>query len=722
MDSIFHFSATETTDDTGFASPASLIQLVSLPRLALQLTRACHQPLTDYSQLCNLLQYDPALTLRYLCTLQALNHGPQPESISARIAHGNKALLSRTLLCGDRFDEKFAAGFWDLAERFMLQHWLESVQCAFLARGLARVMELPDSDDVFFAGLLYRCGELALLAQERQDYLRLISGCSNDEERRQQELAHYQTQHMWVSQRILKMLDFPHAFRDATLYYHLPPTSLIAAHPVTRIVYVAHRIVTGQVTRFGEAVSLTRQLLDLQAPHIEVLLESALNQAQEIQESLALHVDETLVRQTLLPALPAPDAAANLQSDLEQLRVERIALKNILSAASLLDQAADLGTLQEAIGRLAYLLFGCRHVMLFRHQPERDALQGENSLRPNAFENLLRLPLKQSCLPTDCFRHQQPVDNFRSDPPPPAVVDLELMQLSGCQSLVALPLTLEQRRWGCMVLAFEPDIQNRFNMLQRALQFFAQQVQQALERRDQRMHWQQELAQFERKLFEHRLKRIAHEVNNPLSIAQNHLHIVQMNEALPANVRDHVETVIEQIEGSSRILQAGIERLEGTDSHLIAVSINELIQDLVPVFSTKDSAQDDADFEFKTDLDESLPTIYIDDTYLRQVLINLIKNAMECCEDGGIIRITTRARIVINGRRHVTVQVQDDGPGIPDHQLETLFQPGPSSKEGRHAGIGLAIVKDLVEEMGGLISFQRSEDEQSTFSIYLPIQ
>ncbi|MFZ5603872.1 MAG: HDOD domain-containing protein, partial [Pseudomonadota bacterium] len=204
MDSIIKLSATESGDDTGFASPASLLQLVSLPRLALHQTRVCHQPLSDYQQLCTLLQYDPALTLRYLCTLQSVSEGPQPESISARIALGSKDLLSRTLLCGDRFDEKFAAGFWEGAEQFMLQHWLESVQCAFLSRALARAMELPDSDDVYFAGLLYRCGELALLTQERQDYLHLLAHCADDEERRQQEQIQYQTQHMWVSQRILK--------------------------------------------------------------------------------------------------------------------------------------------------------------------------------------------------------------------------------------------------------------------------------------------------------------------------------------------------------------------------------------------------------------------------------------------------------------------------------------------------------------------------------------
>lgn len=716
MDTFFLHSA-HAVDDAVFSSPASLLELVSLPRLTLQLTRACHQPATDYPQLCQLLHYDPALVVRYLLVLQSTTTGPQPASISARLARGNKALLSRTLLCSDRFDGKFTPAYWEPAEAFLLQHWLESVQCAFLSRAFARVLELPESDDVFFAGLLYRCGEIALLSQEKQDYLTLLEQCNSAEDRRQRERALYQTQHMWISQRILRQLDLPPAFRDATLYYHLPPSSIMAAHPVTRIVYVAHQITSGQITRFHDAIQLARTLLDLHAPHIEMLVESALNQAQDIQETLGLPIAATQVRQTLLPPLPPDDQSPSLPSELAQLRVERSQLSRILSACTLLDQDVDRGTLQDNIQRLAFLLFGARSLMLFRHVPETGVLQGENTARPDAFETLLRLPLAQTCLPTDSFRQQEAIHNFHADPRNSAVVDLELMQLAGCTSLVALPLTRENRRWGCMVLGFEPDIQNRFNLLHRGLLFFAQQIQNALERHDQRLHWQHELALFERKLFEHRLKRIAHEVNNPLSIAQNHLHIVQMNEALPESARDHVETVIEQIESSSHILQDGIERLEGLESRTVALNLNELITDLVYVFAS----EQEADLEFKTDLDESLPAIYIDDNHLRQVLINLIKNAMECCEDGGIIRVVTRGKIVINGRRHVAVHIQDDGPGIPDSELETLFQTRASNKSGAHAGIGLAIVRDLVETMGGLISFERSEDELSRFSIHLPL-
>ena len=718
MEHFNHESVSESLDESGFSSPSSLLQMVSLPRVTLHLTRACHLPQTEYPQLCNLLQYDPALLVRYLFTLQAAQAGRDQDSISQRLASGDKTLLSRTLLCSARFDDLFVPAFWPGAEQFLQQSWLESLQCAFLTRAFARIMELPDSNELFFAGLLYRCGELALLAQEKQDYLKLLDQCPSVEERLRQERAHYHTDHRNVSQQILKQLGLPHAFRDAALYHAMPSTTLKAAHPVTRIVHVAHQIVSGQAENYSAVVKLMHQVLGLSIQHGEVLVESALNQSQDVQESLLLYVEQDRVRQRLLPALPPQEKTASLRSDLEQLRLERAQVKNILSAVALLDQAEDMDSLQHGIQRTAYLLFGCRHVLLFRYHPDQNMLQGENAYRQDAFENQLRLPLDQPCLPTECFKKQQAIHNFSNDYTPKAVVELELSQLTGCQSLVGLPLSREQRRWGCMVLAFEPDIQNRFNILHKALLFFSQQIQQALEQRDERMHWQQELAQLERKLFEHRLKRIAHEVNNPLSIAQNHLHILLMNDALPQELQDHVDTAVEQIESGSRILHNSIDRIEGATGTVVATNANELIQDIVYIFTS----QNHAEVEFKTQLDESLPTIYIDENYLRQVLINLVKNALECCEEGDTIHIATQARVNINGRRHILIQVQDDGPGIPESQLDSLFHSQTSQKGENHGGIGLAIVKDLVEEMGGLISFQGGADEQSTFSIYLPVQ
>lgn len=715
MDTFNDDRVVESADDSGWTSPASLLNWATLPRLALKLTRACHLPQTEHSQLCALLQYEPAQLCRYLFTLQAAL--PLTGTITERLQRGHKHLLSRTLICAPRLDELFPAATLPDAEHFLVQHWIESLQCAFLGRAFARVMELPDAEDVFFAGLLYRVGELALLAQEKQDYLALVQG-TDPTRRRQQEIELYRIDANQLSQRILQQLNLPQWFMDAALFHDQPAERIQSAHPVTRLIHVAHRIVCGDIRRFQDAQRAFRTLLNLDHEHGEMLLESALNQSFDVMESLAVRCPPEWLRQRLLPLPPLDNVASTLDSDLQQLRVERIQIKNILSTTLWLDANADSDGLLQQLQRSAYLLFGSRQLILFRYDDEQQCLRGENPTLEDAFETAVTLPLQHKTLVTDCLREQKAVASFHRSANTLSVIDLELMQYCRRQFLVALPVSDECQKWGCMVLAFDSEILNRYNMWQGALQFFAQQAHQALALRDARRHWQRETAHFERKTYEHRFKRTAHEINNPLSIAQNHLSILLSERQLTDTTREHAAVAVEQIDSASHILQSAIERMHGDIDAVAPVNINELIQDVLYLFST----QDDLETNIVSTLDERLPTIYIDENYLRQVLINLIKNATECCDEGNTVSVITRGQVNLQGRRHVVIQIQDDGPGLPEGMLDALFVDTHSRKPNQQGGMGLTIVKDLVEEMGGLISFQRLEDTQSLFTLYLPVQ
>lgn len=717
MDKFIHDRLREPVDDAGWAAPETLLHWISVPRLALKLTRACHLPHTGYDQLCNWLQYDPALLCRYLFVLRDQPGSTTPVTIRERLQQGDRTLLSRTLLCAPRLDDQFPESGLIAAEQWLLQHWLESVQCAFLSRAFARLLELPDCDDVFFGGLLYRCGELALFALEKQDYLHKVLTQATPQLQREQERRLFQVTAPMISQRILRQLQLPQAYQDAALFHELPTQRILAAHPVTRVVYVSHQIVSGQIGTYADASRLCRQLLGLSGNRCEMLLESALTQAFDVVELLGLPISPDTVRQRLLPPPPQEDVTSTLMADLHQLRLERTQIKNILSATLWLQEDSNPSALLQQVQRAAYLLFGSRQVLLFRHNARQRCLQGENPALHNAFEAAVSIALEHSTLVTDCFRLQQAVASFSRPEAELSVIDLELMQLCQCQSLVALPVSLEHQQWGCLVLAFDNEIQTRFNRWHDALLFFAQQVHQGLALQDTRRRWQQEMVQFERRLFENRLKRLAHEINNPLSIAQNHLHILGTHLDDQPDMTEQLGMAIDQIHGSSQILQAAVERLNGHSTPLTAVSINELIQDVLYVFSSQEALA----LKIMTTLDERLPTLYIDENYARQVLINLIKNAMECCDEGNTIHVTTRGQINIHGQRHIAIQIQDDGPGLADSLLDTLFVEQHSEKPGADHGLGLTIVKDLVEEMGGLIFFQRSEDHLSIFTVYLPV-
>ena len=117
-----------------------------------------------------------------------------------------------------------------------------------------------------------------------------------------------------------------------------------------------------------------------------------------------------------------------------------------------------------------------------------------------------------------------------------------------------------------------------------------------------------------------------------------------------------------------------------------------------------------------------LPPLAIDDDALLRVLTNLVKNASEAMPKGGAVRITAR-RALSRTAPAVLVHVSDNGPGIPAFALGRIFEPGFSSKGGSGAepcGLGLTIVREMVEAAGGSIEFATTRRRGTTFELRLP--
>ncbi|MCD6526938.1 MAG: ATP-binding protein, partial [Desulfuromonas sp.] len=103
---------------------------------------------------------------------------------------------------------------------------------------------------------------------------------------------------------------------------------------------------------------------------------------------------------------------------------------------------------------------------------------------------------------------------------------------------------------------------------------------------------------------------------------------------------------------------------------------------------------------------------------LKQILINLLKNASEALPPQGSVWVSTRGQVYKNNRQYVEIEIRDDGPGIDGEILRQLFQPVTSTKKG-HSGLGLTIVKNLVDQLQGEISCS-SSNAGTRFQILLP--
>lgn len=119
--------------------------------------------------------------------------------------------------------------------------------------------------------------------------------------------------------------------------------------------------------------------------------------------------------------------------------------------------------------------------------------------------------------------------------------------------------------------------------------------------------------------------------------------------------------------------------------------------------------------------ESGLPPLVLEDESLLRVLTNLTKNAGEAMPEGGTVRITARRALSLT-RPAVLIHVSDDGPGIPTFALEQIFQPGFSSKPGglEPVGLGLAIVRELVEDAGGKVRAASRRGRGTTFELRIP--
>nr|WP_280954370.1 ATP-binding protein [Methanohalophilus levihalophilus] len=151
---------------------------------------------------------------------------------------------------------------------------------------------------------------------------------------------------------------------------------------------------------------------------------------------------------------------------------------------------------------------------------------------------------------------------------------------------------------------------------------------------------------------------------------------------------------------------------------LIPVNINDVFSEanqlIYPLATEKK-------LDVKINFDNSLPFVLADKKKLRQVLYNLLSNAVKFTNTGGYIEIRARA---LNSL--LRISVSDNGIGIPEEEQKRIFEPFeqagvPSSTKAEGTGLGLTLVKNLIEMHGGNISVQSEPGRGSTFSFTIPI-
>ncbi len=217
---------------------------------------------------------------------------------------------------------------------------------------------------------------------------------------------------------------------------------------------------------------------------------------------------------------------------------------------------------------------------------------------------------------------------------------------------------------------------------------------------------------------------IAHEINNPVAIMVEEAgwikDLLEDEEFHESENLDEFERALKQIKTQGQRCKEITHKLlsfaRKTDSRVQETEINDVIDEIVALSEQRAKY---GKITIHTDFQKDLPSTYLAQSEMQQVLLNLINNAIDAMEnEGGTLDISTRL-----DSDAIVIQVADDGPGIPESNLSRIFEPFFTTKPvGKGTGLGLSICYGIIQKMGGEITVESIIDSGTTFRIRLPIK
>ncbi|MCH2110178.1 MAG: ATP-binding protein [Polyangiaceae bacterium] len=211
---------------------------------------------------------------------------------------------------------------------------------------------------------------------------------------------------------------------------------------------------------------------------------------------------------------------------------------------------------------------------------------------------------------------------------------------------------------------------------------------------------------------------LAHEVKNPLGAIQGAAQLLEAD--LPPNLGsgDFVQIILEEVARLDRIVGSVLDYARPASSKPQLIDISENLERVRKLFEASHGPTNLVVLPISSGL-----KVRADAELLRQVLLNLVRNAQQASGPDGQIRLAVREfndeESSSNGQELVAIDVSDDGPGIAPEVKENLFVPFVTTKSAG-TGLGLAISQRIVEEMLGKLVISATSDAGTTFSILLP--
>jgi signal transduction histidine kinase len=564
--------------------------------------------------------------------------------------------------------------------------WLRSIRVAVIARAVAEQIHQYDPETAWLAGLFHNI----------EDWLR-IQGLDTG-----------------LAASILLELDAHGFVADAANYCRSPLARVRSAHMLTRIVHAAYALAGSE-----PGASSVEARAALAAMGMEGASAARLVQLGAEQTSL-------LAARYGIEASLSGEAEGGHAASMTQLigAYSRFAIAGVFQEISPVHppQQLDKGFID-----LLRLVFGVTGTMLFMIDPQsgKPLLQA-NDVLPAGLEELdFSTDDPITCL-AQASRGQ--VLRWTQDTAEHyAIQDAQVARLLQAEALLYQPLGTKGEVCAVMVLANPPpdlETQTAWQVLAQKLGVAFAPARAATVLPPIASSPAPSASPPERPdaISRDQVRRAVHEVANPLTIMRNYVNLLSSKLEADVSSQRDLKIINDEIERVSRILRELThvpveEALDLLHEEATNLAVNPVISELVRL--SLGTLFVPNRISVQIDLDPDIPQIPANRDKLKQVLLNLAKNAVEAMPRGGRLIFATHVRADMTPPR-LEISLRDNGPGLPDAVLNHLFEPVSTTKGGDHAGLGLSISRSLIKNMGGDIECDTGQNG-TEFRILLPI-
>ena len=687
--------------------------LPQLPQVMLKLIKACNNEKTSIEELTRLISADPSLSSKLLQIIGSpyINLPKAVNSIKTAVVYlGIASIRNMAISTSAMHFFKFTKP----VEKFEIAaFWYHSYKCGIIARKIADENGFSNSDEFFLAGLLHDIGRLVLMNNFPEDYKAILDTSLDEKQMIASEMKLFGTDTPQVSAWLFNQWNLNPLISDAVLFINEPIEQIEGALSHVKVVFISNLLTAkNTLEKIPDILSLT----DLSQDRLEQIVDQAEEEVQDMANTLGLNMDN----------LDDTACQESLTEEIKDFSLFYGTLQNLL-------HAKDIDSVLDVAQNGFKIIFNVKRIFYFLLDEKKNILTGfcSSSDKSHKIIKSIALPMSNKSSILVKSVKSQAIQNSlkRKTTEKQAISDMQIIRLLDATGVYCVPIYSTNKAFGVMALGVDEAVAKDLDENIGLVSLFSRQTGVCIQ--SLRFHNEYAVDIHEKKMeaYSTLTDKVIHEINNPIAIIKNYIETLRLKLPDKHPAQDELTVVGEEMSRVSNLLDKlrsfSRPRIEGFEP----VDVNQLCQSILEIL--KKSILLPKQIEASISIDPEIPKVKTDRDGLKQVFINLIKNAAEAMEEGGKISIKTRlmsesAKIMIDEKKrlpgNIEIIIADNGPGIDENLKETLFEPYTTTKiGGNNSGLGLSIVHSIVKELNGNIVCHTQRGKGTSFIITLPV-